>query len=71
MTKKRKQIYTVHYSISGYVDIDVEAEDEDEAMQLADDELETYDFWKCNDVDFEQEAYQVEDENGDVVWGMS
>jgi hypothetical protein len=71
MAKKRKQIYTVHYSISGYTSIDVKAENEDEAMNLADDELMKYDFWNSEDVQFEQEVYQVEDENGDVVWGMS
>ncbi len=71
MTTKRKQNYTVYYSITGYASIDVEAENEDEAINLADDELMKYDFWDSEDVQFEQEAYQIKDENGDVVWGMS
>ena len=71
MAKKRKQTYTVNYSITGYTSIDVEAENEEEAMELADEELEKYDFWDSGDVQFEYEAFQVEDENGDVVWGMS
>ena len=68
MAKKRKQTYTVHYSICGYASIDVEAKDIDKAMELADEKLMAYDFWNSEDVQFEQEAFQVEDENGDIAW---
>ena len=71
MAKKHKKTFTVNCSITGYASIDVEAEDKDEAIELADEELAKYDFWDSEDVQFEYEAFQVEDENGDVVWGMS
>lgn len=66
MAKKRKQIYTVHYSISGIYSVDIEAENPEEALDLA----EVHGGWYKN-AEFDMDACQVTDENGDVVWGMS
>ena len=68
MTKEQKQIYTVHYSISGIYDVDVEATSVEEALNLAEDTI-TDEWYK--DAQFDMDACQVTDENGDVVWGMS
>ena len=64
-----KKLYTVRCSINGYVDIPVEANYPEEAISLAEEELDRYDYAEA--IGFEKEIYQVEDENGDVVWGMS
>lgn len=66
MAKKRKQIYTVHYSINGVYDVDVEAENPEEALDLA----EVHEGWYKN-AQIDMDCSQVTDENGDVVWGMS
>ena len=68
MAKKRKQIYTVHYSISGIYDVDVEAASAEEALNLAEDTIT--DGWYKN-AQIDMDCFQVTDENGDVVWGMS
>lgn len=68
MAKKRKQIYTVHYSISGIYDVDVEAASAKEALNLAEDTI-TDEWYK--DAQFDMDCFQVTNENGDVVWGMS
>ena len=68
MTKKKKQTYTVHYSISGIYDVDVEATNAEEALNLAEDTI-TDEWYK--DAQFDMDCFQVTDEKGDVVWGMS
>ena len=70
MAKKKKQTFTVHYSINGAYDIDVEAENAEEAINLADDTFDANGKW-IKYAAIEPEAFQVEDENGNVVWGMS
>jgi len=68
MAKKRKQIYTVHYSISGIYDVDVEAENPEEALDLAEETI-TGEWYK--DAQFDIDCFQVTNEEGDVVWGMA
>lgn len=68
MAKKRKQIYTVHYSITGGYDVEVEAESAEEAIELAEESLDE-DWYEY--ATFDMDVFQVTNKNGDVVWGMS
>ena len=63
MTKKKKQTYTVHYSITGIYDIDIEAESPEEALDLAEVDNDWYKY-----AQFDMDAIEVTDENGDTVW---
>ena len=68
MAKERKQIYTVHYSMTGGYDVEVEAESAEEAIELAEESLDE-DWYKH--AAFDMDVFQVTNKNGDVVWEMS
>lgn len=50
--------YTVTYEVNDSISFDVEAEDEDEAQRLADDELSDY-LWDCNADEFDWETVSI------------
>lgn len=65
MTKKKKQTYTVHFSLIGVCDFDIEADSPEKAIELAEDSIEG-DWYKH--ARFDMDCFQVTDKNGDVVW---
>ena len=70
MIKKKKQTFTVHYSINGAYDVDVEAESAEEAIDLADETFDANGEW-TKYASIEPDVFTLVDENGNIVWGMS
>lgn len=69
MIKKKKQTFTVTYSIIGYYEVKTKAENAEEAVDIANEIFDNDKNWAKN-TSFIFDPIQVADEDGSVVTNL-